>query len=479
MGRYRELLLNTVLFAVNSVATRLISFVLVPLYTSYMSAGEYGITDMALTVIGLMTPLATLSIADAAIRYIVANRGDADRIVAVSVLVTLLSIPVVSVLTPLLDLDVFGGLGAFRGWFVLAYATSALMGLCGEIARGIGNVKLIPVCAVISSALTLLTALATIGGGHMGVVGYFISTSVGPAAAIAVYMSVGGIGRLALHGGRDLIAGGMSALKSTLAPMARYAMPLIPNALFWWVGTSISRLFITGMLGITLSGMYAAASKIPNLLNTAYSIFQQAWQLSVFREAQDEGIASFYATVFRLLQAALTVLCALLSLLSPVLAGFLLRGETSGSWPMISILLMANLMNVFNAFYGTIYTSTLHTSYIMKTTVIGAASCVVLTPLAILAFGIYGACAASAISQAVVFVLRAVDSRKYIRFEVGWPSLLVTIAALTIQSVVTAFQVDGWACVSAICFAVVAVIQGIRALPLLKHGISAALGDRA
>ena len=43
--------------------------------------------------------------------------------------------------------------------------------------------------------------------------------------------------------------------------MIIYALPLIPNNLFWWLSTGINRLFITGMLGIAASGMFAAASK--------------------------------------------------------------------------------------------------------------------------------------------------------------------------------------------------------------------------
>ena len=71
MSGYKNLAVNTALFAANAVATRLMTFLLVPLYTYYMSAGEYGITDMSLTVISLVTPLATLAVADAAVRFII------------------------------------------------------------------------------------------------------------------------------------------------------------------------------------------------------------------------------------------------------------------------------------------------------------------------------------------------------------------------------------------------------------------------
>ena len=468
MGKFRNLALNTVLFAANAVATKLISFFLVPLYTSYMSAGEYGLTDMSLTVISLVTPLLTLDVSEAAVRHIVGDREHGGRYAAVAFALTLASVALVALLCPLLDLGVFGGLWAYKGWFVLAYATSALMNLCGEVARGSGEVRLIPICAGVSSVATLASALVLIGNMGLGVVGYFASVSVGPVLAIALYLSVGGIARLVVGGVADLAQGGKTAVRETVAPMIRYSLPLIPNGLFWWAGTSINRFFITGMLGISASGMFAAAGKVPNLLNTAYSIFQQAWQLSAFQESGKDGLERFFSEVFKAVSAGLTVLCSLLSLLAPLLAAILLKGETYAAWPMIPVLLIANLMNVFNSFYGTVYSTTMHTSYIMKTTVFGALSCVVFTPLLIPAMGTYGACVASVIGQGLVFVMRATDSRKYIAFDAGWRTLLPTFAVLAVQSVATVGQFPCWRIASLICTGLVVIIQGRCLFPFLS-----------
>ena len=273
---------------------------------------------------------------------------------------------------------------------------------------------------------------------------------------------------MVVRGARELINGGSACAKSLIVPMVRYAAPLIPNSLFWWTGTSINRLFITGMMGISASGMFAAAGKVPNLLNTAYSIFQQAWQLSVFQEAGKEGdLADFYSMVFRLVSAGLTILCSVLSLLSPILASILLKGETFDAWPMIPLLLIANLMNVFNSFYGTIYTSTMHTSYVMRTTIFGALSCVIFTPLLIPVAGTYGACVASIVGQTLVFAMRANDSRKYIPFDAGWSRVVPTFAVLVIQAVATSFQTTGWWAISLCCCVVVIAIQAKRLFPIL------------
>lgn len=480
MGRYKNLAVNTALFALNAVATKLVSFFLVPLYTAYMSAGEYGLTDMSLTVINLLTPLVTLDVAEAAVRFIVADRVRGDCYAAVATGVTVASVAVVTVLSPLLDLPALGGLGAYRGWFVAAYAASALTTMCGEVARGMGEVRLIPVCAGVSSLVTLASAVLTIAWLGMGVTGYFVSVIVGPALAVALYLTLGGLGPAALRGARELASSTREKLRAICGPMLRYALPLIPNSLFWWLGTSINRLFITGMLGIAASGMFAAASKVPNLLNTAYSIFLQAWQLSAFQESGEEGLAHFFSRVFAFVQAAMTVLCAALSLLAPLVASLLLRGETYDAWPMIAPLLISNLLNVLASFYGTVYSTTMHTSFIMKTTLLGALSCVVLTPLLIPVMGTYGACVASVLGQGAVLLARAVDSRRYLRFDAGWRYLAPTLLLLVVQAAVTELRPAWWQGASLACLVAVIAVQGARVLVVLRSagGLSGLFGRR-
>lgn len=468
MGKYRVLLLNTVLFAINAVATKLISFFLVPLYTAYMSAGEYGITDMSLTVISLLTPLLTLYTAEAAVRYIVDDKTNGSGYTAISFLTVIASIIIVAALSPVLNLGIFGGLGDYQSWFILAYATSALMNWCGQIARGFGDVKIIPVCAIISSVVTMVSAFLLVGNMGMKLTGYFISVSAGPILAIIVYLTYGRLAAIAVTGIRELVRGGKVAVMGMLKPMLRYSLPCIPNGLFWWASTGINRFFITGMLGIGASGMFAAASKVPNLLNTAYSVFQNAWMLSAFQESKRKDLDTFFTQVFALAQAGMTILCALLSFLAPWLAAILLQGETYVAWPMIPVLLIANLMNVFNSFYGTVYSTTMHTAYIMKSTIFGALSCIIFTPALIPFIGAYGACIASVIGQGLVFLMRAIDSRRYIPFDAGWRYLIPTLVALTVQAAITALQTPRWHIVSCICCILVCLLQGHRLTPMVE-----------
>lgn len=68
-NKYKKLAGNTLLFAIANFGTKLISFLLVPLYTYTLTKAEYGIVDLILTTISMLSPIFALSIADAVFRY--------------------------------------------------------------------------------------------------------------------------------------------------------------------------------------------------------------------------------------------------------------------------------------------------------------------------------------------------------------------------------------------------------------------------
>lgn len=105
MNKSRTLLLNIGLFGINTVATKLlIAFLLVPLYTYHLSTKEFGITDMSLTVISLVLPIASMSISDAVLRFVIDDSNDQKSVVSYGLIVIGLSCAIVALLLPVLKL---------------------------------------------------------------------------------------------------------------------------------------------------------------------------------------------------------------------------------------------------------------------------------------------------------------------------------------------------------------------------------------
>lgn len=69
--------------------------------------------------------------------------------------------------------------------------------------------------------------------------------------------------------------------------MLRYAIPMIPTTLLWWIVSVSDRYIITYMLGADANGLYAAAYKIPTIVVLVSTIFMDAWQVSAVSEIKD------------------------------------------------------------------------------------------------------------------------------------------------------------------------------------------------
>lgn len=80
MNSYKKLIDNSFVFAIGRLGSRIISFVLVPLYTYYLTTGEYGTVDLVMTTVNMLLPIISASMFDAVLRFIMDNKNDTDAI---------------------------------------------------------------------------------------------------------------------------------------------------------------------------------------------------------------------------------------------------------------------------------------------------------------------------------------------------------------------------------------------------------------
>lgn len=425
-ARYKELVKNIGFFTISNIAVKFVLFLLVPLYTYYLSDAEYGITDMLTTTINLALPLMTLSISDAVLRYCVEDANHKRDYVSIGFFIVLISTFVAAVMSPLLDLPAFGGLGDWKSYYLVSYFLVALQTFLSNVARGLNEVKLLTFASISSSICNIVLAFILIAFEGLGVKGFFLAYAAGNLFGCVHYIVGGKYWRLLVLPDGDW--------KSIGRRMLLYSLPLVPNSMFWWINQSVNRLFLTSLIGIGVSGLYAAASKIPGLMNTASSIFQQAWNLSAFKEGHSDDVAHFYSAVYGVFNAGMSIVAAVLIPASPFLAKLFLQKDFYTSWTLIPILLLAFYYSTISAFYGTIYTATLHTRNLFITTAVGSIICIVTTGILVSLLGIWGAALASAIANGVVWLLRLYNTRKIILISSSRALTLATNVFLIISA---------------------------------------------
>ena len=84
MGNYKYLAKNIGVLALSNFATKLLSFFLVPLYTSILTTEEYGTYDLFATTVYLLVPILTLNIQDATIRFSLDKNYEKKDIISIS-----------------------------------------------------------------------------------------------------------------------------------------------------------------------------------------------------------------------------------------------------------------------------------------------------------------------------------------------------------------------------------------------------------
>ena len=67
--KYSYLSKNILLFMISGFVPKILTFLLVPIYTRYLTTEEYGISDLISTTVSLLLPIFTLDIQDAVMRF--------------------------------------------------------------------------------------------------------------------------------------------------------------------------------------------------------------------------------------------------------------------------------------------------------------------------------------------------------------------------------------------------------------------------
>lgn len=462
MNRYINLLINVGVFAITTIATKLTTFLLVPLYTYYLTTAEYGISDMTTLVISIVMPLGTFAIGDAVLRFMIDDKKNAVDIAAIGIAITCFSCLIVLLLLPILDLPAFGGLGEYRWLFLLSYIAHAFQDLFGRIARGANQLKLITGASVVSSLCTVSCAVVFIAFLQQGLNGFFYSYIIGSLTGVLIFLIVG-------KHYQYMRVVSLNKTTQLLRRMLPYAIPLIPNNVLWMFNTSINRLFITSLIGIAASGLFAASYKIPNLLNTLYGVFFQAWTLSSFQEYRKTDINRFFSIVFMLLNALLAVAGSLIILLSPWLASLLLQKEFYQGWVYMPTLILALYFNSLASFWGSAYTMVMKTRLILVSTIVSAVVCTAGTWFLIPCVGLYGAAIAMLLSNIALLGIRMFFSRRFIHIKISRKSFVISVTILIIQTMNMTIQPHNYVYYSGLCLIIIIVIQVITLLPLKKE----------
>lgn len=425
MNSYKKLVGNSFIFAVGSLGSKLISIILVPLYTYYLTTSEYGTVDLLITTVTMLLPIVSVSIFEALLRYVMDKSNNPSEVLAHSVFVAGIGYGVFLLFFPILAY--FNVFGPYLIYLYLLLLVQIMERILAQYARAINYIKVFAFNGILLTFTTGILNLLFLIVFKLGVPGYFVSMILANIISV-IFMFFA----TKVHGVFKVKTFNLPLVKDMLG----YSIPLIPNSLMWWLINASSRYFIRFFVGAAGNGLFAVASKIPTLINLINQIFSQAWQISAIEEFDSENKSDFYSNVFRSLASVMFIGTSAIVLIVKLFFDHLFSEAYFTSWKVVPFLLLGTVFSSFSGFLGTNYVAAKETKGVFKTSIYGGGMSLVLNFILIPYFGIIGAGLSSMISFFFMFVLRVVDTRKFITMKIDWKVLLSNIGIILLQTAV-------------------------------------------
>lgn len=413
MSREKNLLKNTAIFMIGNFASRFLGFLLLPLYTHYLSTSDFGYYDIVITTISIIIPLITLQINDAMYRYLLdtENEAEARKIITGAFAVTIAGLAVFCTLFAIL----ISFMHIRFSYPILVYLiTLVLSGMWQQVARGLRKNVVYSISGVLFTAVTLVSNIVLIIFMGMKLEALFYSNIAASVIAVAyIELNIHVLGKLDFK----------HSMLKLVSKLAAYSAPLLPNALNWWIISTCNRYIINYNLGTAANGIFAVSTKFPSLLMAFNSVFYLAWQESAIEEYKSKDKDEFYTRMFNFYMKF--QFCTMLVLLPVTRWGMMLMVDKAfiEAWRYVPFLYAGTVFMAFSTFYGTGYLSSKDTKGAFTTSISGAGANIllnlVLTPL----MGIQAASISNMLAFAGMWVFRIFQTRKYFKIKVDLRSM--------------------------------------------------------
>lgn len=422
-SRSRYLFKNTAVFAIGNFVSKFLSFFLVPLYTNFLTTSEYGTIDLLTVLCTLVVPLITFNISEAVMRFSLDKNSNHDSIISIgiftliiSTFLSLFAIPILNFFPALKEYSILFAI------FLLSFAYSQFF-LC--VLRGKEQLVLYSIGNIIHALLIGILNVIFLTIFKMGVKGYFLAYII---SNVIVFIFSFIVSKTFRH------IKFFRLEKKLFKEMFLYSTLLIPNSFMWWIMNSLDKIMITSMLGTTANGIYSISYKIPSLLSSVTTIFNQAWSYSAIREKESEDKEEYNNHIFsNLFKVVIIISVFLLLILKPFLKIYV-GNDFFDSWKYTTFLIVGFVFMTLGSFLSTCYTVHKDSIGFLKSAIVGAIINLVLNFILIEKIKIYGAALSTAISYFCVFIYRLFDTKKYVKFNIKKTEYFIGILVLLLSA---------------------------------------------
>jgi O-antigen/teichoic acid export membrane protein len=446
MSVVKKLASQTAVYGVSSIVGRVLTYLLVPVYTGAFAAAEYGVVTGLYAYVSFLNVVFTYGMETTFFRF--ANRPGTDRAELYGRVLSLLLLSsagltagLVLLARPLADLlDVPAGHERYAVWVALILGLDALAAIpfarlrLENKARRFATIKLAGIALNVGLNLFFIVLCPAVMRGEwlpglQPLVARLYDPTVGVGYVFLSNLAASGLTLLLL--GRELLDFRFRLHLAPLRPLLKYAYPLLFMGLAGMVNETLDRLllpiwlpenFYPGQSSLTAVGIYGACYKLSIFMTLVIQAFRYAAEPFFFAQNTDKNSPATFAMILKWFTLCCAVIFVGISLnVEDFGQLFLRRPEYLQGLVVVPILLLANL------FLGVYYNLSVWFKLTDKTyygTYIGAGGAVLTIALNFLLIPVLGYLGCALATLACYFMMAVLCWRLGERhFPVPYPAL--------------------------------------------------------
>jgi O-antigen/teichoic acid export membrane protein len=463
-ARLKETGHHTVIFAVGGALQQAVNFVLLPVYTQYLTPSDFGVLSLLLIAGSLISLIPSAVVGSSLIRSYYDHQSQNERSVVVSS-----------------GLLLSAGLAALLMLSGFYFSVPLAKLLTGDVIYS-GLVRIVIVGGAFSSITTVTQVVFRVQGWSVkyvsiSLITMLLSISVTLYLVVLQGMSIAGVIWGTFIGGSTSVILSLIVIRAYLVPsfslyemrkMVSYGVPLIPTNVVGLLRDSGDRLIIQAVLGPSAVGIYALARRLGQVVQSfVIEPFNLVLPVTIFSAEHDLRAKDLYARLLTYYLLITGFICLIIS----VSASDLLRLiATPDYWPaafLVPWMCLASILYGMRGLLGMGIALFRKTYWYLVAVAIGAAVYFGLLVFTVPVWGLIGAAISLAIANGVVCLGYYVPGQRIFRqkFEVGrlmkltgvvfllapvrflnieptWLSLLTKITLLTLGMPLTLFAMQ-------------------------------------
>lgn len=414
MSKVKRFIKTSGVYFIGSVLSKLIAFILLPLYTSRLSPEQFGTYDLVVTIIRFFTPIVFFQIWDGMFRFAFDKQDSKEKY---SVISNSFSVCALGLILYSIVFGIMSKVLHFEFvWLIFLYGIAVgAQYQYSFIARAFLRNKLFVISGLINSLLSAIINIVLILKFNIGIESLYIAPILGCIAQVLMI-------EIVLHPMKHFNIHDVKIYK--IMEMLKFSVPLCVATISYWLLSGYTKIVISQQLGTYANGLYAVASKFASMITLLITVFQYAWNEMAYLMAEDDNRIVKYEKSAEYIFKVVTLGSGVFMLVIKLIFPYFIDSTYRDALMLVPLSLIGVAANAFAGFIGTIFMAEKQTRWIFWTTIIGAGINImalwIFTPI----WGLQGAIGALCLAFTALAFFRIYALGKMFAIKLPWPNFM-------------------------------------------------------